>query len=166
MSELSQRNQGSATREAGESSPNEEPINNRNAQSPNEFTFLECMKHFHPLEDPLDCLNLMAIILLAIGLISTVSACLAPRDMPELEDYPSARIAEKAQKEYADRIEWWDYVLLVGMFFVAAGGVLTTLLMVYGWINTTDNTKKAANKKANIDMYEPKILTKSYGTMQ
>ena len=78
------------------------------------------------------------------------------RDPPELDEYDSAREAEKGQREFAEKIEFWDYILLLGMFFVAIGGIIVTLLMVHGWL-----TYELYVSRSEIRMYKPGEVTQS-----
>ena len=127
----------------------------------------DCCANFSPLSDLIDFLNLLAIFFLAIGLVFTLSASFVSRQQPNLLSYPSARTAEKAQEEYARRIEILDLVLLTAMFFVAAGGVMTTFLMVHGWLKHEDSL----DCRSDLRMHEPEIELKaaesqSYGTIR
>ena len=109
---------------------------------------------FRPFVDFTDFLNLIAIIFLAAGFIATLSACMVPREPTRLEEYDSAREAEKGQREFAEKIEFWDYILLLGMFFVAFGGVIVTLLMVHGWL-----TYEMYRSQSEVRMYKPDEVT-------
>ncbi|XP_075262451.1 uncharacterized protein LOC142354062 [Convolutriloba macropyga] len=115
--------------------------------NPNEEELCCGWENFKPCSDWVDLVNLLAVLCLGVGLVCTVTASAVSREEPDLNRYSTARDAERARKEYALRVEKLDLVLLFGMLFVAAGGILTTILMLHGWIRQKDSSDKNENSQ-------------------
>ncbi|XP_064625983.1 transmembrane protein 74B-like [Lineus longissimus] len=82
-----------------------------------------------PRDDPLDCISIFALVVLACGIILVSAGYLVPRDHA-IDPKLSARENEQLGLHYAKLASDLDICIITGMVFVGLGGVTMAVLLI------------------------------------